>query len=72
MYTEKYWTRQRTHSAWKSSRRNQNRVNGPEQSLTTRVAKVSRDEEYYLITKETKVTPRTKQDQHEGTCGDIC
>jgi IS4 transposase len=49
-----------------------NKVNGPEQSLTTRVAKVSRDEEYYLITKETKVTPRKKQDQHERTCGDSC
>ena len=22
--------------------------------------------------KETKVTPRTKQDQYKGTCGDIC
>ena len=47
-------------------------VNGPKQSLTTRVAKVSNEEEYYLIMKETKVTPRTKQDQYEDTCGDSC
>ena len=33
---------------------------------------MSKDEEYYLIMKETKVTPRTKQDQYEETCGDIC
>ena len=47
-------------------------VNGPKQSLTTRVAKVSNEEEYYLIMKETTVTPRTKQDQYEDTCGDSC
>ena len=47
-------------------------VNGPKQSLTTRVAKVSNEEEYYLIMKETKVTPRTKQDLYEDACGDSC
>ena len=41
----------------------ENKVNGPEWSLTIRVAKVSNDEEYNLIRKKTKVMPRTKQDR---------
>ena len=53
----------------------ENKVNGPEWSLTIRVAKVSNDKEYTLIRKKTKVMPRTNRIgkfKMNESCGDTC